>query len=130
MSGKALAAGVDRMHNPRLAPCRSQNLKSDRAEYRAESRTILEPSKSEVTQYRRRIEARETRYLARVAARHDSPGGGVCGTRQEADEDLLGIGAGLARNPKASGGRQPAGMRFLHDFESQSTGKLTHPARQ
>ena len=78
---------------------------------KAEFRTGLEPSKSEVTQYRRRIEARETRYLARVAAKHDSPGGGVCGTRQEADEDLLGIGAGFARNPKASGGRQPATQR-------------------
>ena len=42
---------------------------------------------------------------------------------------VLNLGAGFARNPKVSGGRQPAGMRFLHDLESQSTGKLTHPAR-
>lgn len=42
---------------------------------------------------------------------------------------VVNLGAGFARNPKASIGRQPAGMRFLHDLESQSTGKLTHPAR-
>ena len=36
MSGKALAAGADRMHNPRLAPCGSLNntsLSPGRAEY-------------------------------------------------------------------------------------------------
>ena len=38
MSGKALAAGADRMHNPRLAPCGSLNntsLSPSRAEYNA-----------------------------------------------------------------------------------------------
>jgi hypothetical protein len=40
------------------------------------------------------------------------------------------FGEGFARNPTASGARQPAGMRFPHDLKSQSTGKLTHPARQ